>query len=94
MAAVSMLKVTDVEVVDDPRAVRPLVPELVDQYAWYVTVVDPIEVPSVYVVTASQERVSAWAAIAVARMASRKTKIMVTAFRLTLSPFSTRCGPT
>jgi hypothetical protein len=65
---------------DDPRGLRPDVPELVDQYAWYVTVAPPIEDPSVYVVTAFHERVSAWATAAVPPMASRKTNAMVMAF--------------
>src|SRR3972149_9727379 len=89
-----MLKVLVTAVPDVPRAVRPVRLEFVVQYAWYVTVAVPIEVPSVYVVTAVQARVSACAAIAVARMASRKTNIRLMAFRLTLSPFSTRYGPT
>jgi hypothetical protein len=80
MPSVSTLKVLDVEVPDDPRGLRPDVPELVDQYAWYVTVAPPIEDPSVYVVTAFHERVSACAVIAVAPMASRKTNTMVMAF--------------
>jgi hypothetical protein len=74
MLSVSMLKVTEVEVPDDPRAVRPVVPELVDQYAWYVTAAPVTEVPSVYVVTAFQERVSAAAGRAIDAMAiTRKT---------------------
>ncbi|MDX1814689.1 MAG: hypothetical protein R3239_01915 [Thermodesulfobacteriota bacterium] len=75
-----MSKVLDVEVLDDPRGLRPDVPELVDQNAWYVTVAPVIVVPSVYVVTAFQERVSACATAAAAPMASRKTNSMVIAF--------------
>jgi len=33
MPSVSTLKVLDLEVSDDPRGLRPDVPELVDQYA-------------------------------------------------------------
>jgi hypothetical protein len=86
MPSVSTLKVLDLEVLDDPRGLSPDVPELVDQYAWYVTVVLPIEDPSVYVVTAFHERVSASAVAAVAPMANRKTNTMVIAFLCMFPP--------
>ncbi|MGA6993286.1 MAG: hypothetical protein WBX50_05240 [Candidatus Deferrimicrobiaceae bacterium] len=80
MAEESTLKALDVEVPDDPRELRPDRLELVVQYAWYDTVALPMEDPSVYVVGAFQERVSACATIAVAPMASRTTNTMVMAF--------------
>jgi len=87
MPSVSTLKVLDMEELDDPRGLRPDVPELVDQYAWYVTVTPPIEDPSVYVVTAFHERVSACAlAAAIAPMVSRKTNIKVMAFLCMFPP--------
>ena len=92
--AVSTTNVFDSAVPADPISVSEVREELVLQNARYVTVAVPIEDPSVYVVTAFQARVSACAAIAVARMASRKTNIMLMAFRLTLSPFPMRYGPT
>jgi len=84
--SVSTTNVFDVAVPADPISLSEVREELVLQNARYVTVAVPIEDPSVYVVTAFQARVSACAAIAVARMASRKTNIMLMAFRLTLSP--------
>jgi hypothetical protein len=86
MPSVSTLKVLDLEVPDDPRGFRPDVPELVDQYAWYVTVALPIEEPSVYVVTAFHESVSACVIAAVAPMVSRKTNTMVMAFLCMFPP--------
>jgi hypothetical protein len=87
MPSVSTLKVLDLEVLDEPSGLRPDVPELVDQYAWYVTVAPPIDVPSVYVVTALHERVSACAIAAVAPMAIRKTNNMVMAFLCMFPPW-------
>ena len=91
MPAVPILNVVDNDDVADASVVGDVRLELVDHTAVYVTGVLPMEDPSVYVVTAFQESVSACAPIAYRMTIGTRIKDMMTLLVFIISsmaPFS------